>query len=347
MSSPLFPCLRHRISAGRSLPLLQTLQKRHARVHDVRFLATHIDPEAKVVDKYREKLRRKARAEGLRDEHELREAYKAKIEAARRKAASLRSSSALSSTDVASESTITSTPTSSPFPAAPPAPQASQSYNQSPPSSSTAASRPPPGVKPLSAYLDIPKTLALPSETISNLWRLRHASSPTSLCATIPLETYTNISATARQHPQFILPLPRKDSSTETPKAGAETDVGTGAEIHFLQWTFPTPTTATVLFTHLAEYKLRGEYAQPHTTITHHLDLAPEKGIVLLVGQVVEGRGVSVEEAKWLVMCLQRFYGGVGEREQEGKRRRLLEMFSQGDGGFRVEDLVEEAERVI
>ena len=100
----------------------------------------------------------------------------------------------------------------------------------------------------------------------------------------------------------------------------------------------------SVLFTHLAEYKLRGEFSQPHTTITHHLELAQDKGLVLLQGQVVEGRGVSVDEAKWLVMCLQKFYGVGGERSE---RKRLLELFGKGDASFKLEDLVEEAEKII
>ena len=118
---------------------------------------------------------------------------------------------------------------------------------------------------------------------------------------------------------------------------------GKGAEIHFLQWTFPSPTTSTVLFTHLAEFKLRGEYAQPHTTVTHHLDLASNKGLVLLHGHVVDGRGITVDEGKWLLMCLQRFYGA----EHELRRKRLLEQFSQGDSEFKVEELLEEAEKIV
>jgi ATP synthase F1 complex assembly factor 1 len=145
----------------------------------------------------------------------------------------------------------------------------------------------------------------------------------------IPLDVYKKLEATAKQHPHFILPLPKE---------------GQGAEIHFLQWAFPAENTVTVLFTHLAEYKLRGEFSQPHTTITHHLELAEDKGLVLLQGQVVEGRGVSVDEAKWLVMCLQKFYGVGGEKSE---RRRLLEMFRKGDPEFKVEDLVEEAEKVV
>ena len=119
---------------------------------------------------------------------------------------------------------------------------------------------------------------------------------------------------------------------------------GQGAEIHFLQWTFPTSTTATVLFTHLAEFKLRGEFSQPHTTVTHHLDLAGPKRLVLLQGHVVEGRGMTVDEGKWLLICLQKFYGG-GEEKTE--RKKLLEQFSQGDGGFKVEELLEEAEKIV
>jgi len=170
--------------------------------------------------------------------------------------------------------------------------------------------------------------LELPQKEIEYIWRLRHASDPQSLCAILPNQIYNRIATTARRHPQFILPLPKEEQ---------------GAEIHFLQWTFPTPTTATVLFTTLAEFKLRGEYAQPHTTVTHHLDLADSKDLILLNGTVVDGRGVTVEEARWLLMCLQKFYGGEGNAD----RKKLLEQFSQGDGGFKVEELLEEAEKVV
>lgn len=209
---------------------------------------------------------------------------------------------------------------SSPFPPPPPAPRIP---TETAPSSST------PGIKTLSSYLDIEKSRKLPQKELEAIWRLRHANDAQSLCATIPLSVYEPIEATAKKHPYFILPLPKE---------------GQGAEIHLLQWTFPAENTVTVLFTHLAEYKLRGEFSQPHTTITHHLEFAEERGVVLLQGQVVEGRGVSVDEAKWLVMCLQKFYGISGEKSE---RRRLLELFGKGDSAFKVEDLVEEAEKIV
>ena len=97
-----------------------------------------------------------------------------------------------------------------------------------------------------------------------------------------------------------------------------------------------------MLFTHLAEYKLRGAFSQPHTTVTHHAELAAAKGVVLVQGDVLAGKGVSVEEGRWLLMGLQKFYGWEGS----GERGRLLEQFSGGDGEFALEKLVEEAERV-
>ena len=195
--------------------------------------------------------------------------------------------------------------------------------------SSASSSKPPPGIKTLSSFIDVEKTRNLPQREIETIWRLRHASNPTSLCATIPLNVYDAITRTARKHPQFILPLPRE---------------GQGAEIHFLQWTWPSEDTSTVLFTNLAEFKLRGEFSQPHTTVTHHLEFAEDKGLVLLQGQVVDGKGVSAEEAKWLLMCLQKFYGQTAE---ETPRRKLMEKFSAGDAdGFKVEELLEEAEKI-
>jgi ATP synthase mitochondrial F1 complex assembly factor 1 len=105
---------------------------------------------------------------------------------------------------------------------------------------------------------------------------------------------------------------------------------------------------STVLFTHLASYKLHGAYAPPHTTITHHLDLADSHGLVLLNGSVMKDSGVNVEEGRWLVMFLQKFYdfeghgGGFGKEKRQG----LLQKFSKGDETFKIEELLDEAERV-
>lgn len=216
-------------------------------------------------------------------------------------------------------------------------------------------------MKTLSSYIDVQKTMDLPPREIETIWRLRHAHNKQSLCAAIPTDIFSSIHSTARRHPQFILPgLPRKETTDgQDPTSPAPE----GAPIHFMQWTFPGPDTATVLFTHLAEYKLRGEYAQPHTTMTHHLELSQPKGLVLCQGSVVPDRGVSVEEGKWLIMCMQKFYNTktIAEIEAEAaaaaaesdvgtqlqkQRRRLVEQFSQGDSNFKVEELLDQAERL-
>ncbi|KAL9609824.1 MAG: hypothetical protein Q9167_005429 [Letrouitia subvulpina] len=294
----------------RSVPRLRFSQRRWAQVHDVRFLVTHQQTN-NVTEKYREKLQKKAWEEGLSSVDELKTAYKEKIQAEKTKAAAPPSGPSQKQT----------------LPFSPPPPPPSTSSNPSAPQQASSKTQSA-GLKTLSSYLDITKTVDLPQQEIEYIWRLRHASNSSTLCATIPASSYNAIESTARRFPQFILPLPRPS---------------TGAEIHFLQWAFPSPETATVLFTHLAEYKLRGEYSQPHTTVTWHTELKDAKGLVLMRGEVVGGRGVSVEEGKWLVMCLQRFYGGGGGEIRRG----LVESFGRGDENFKVEDLVEEAEKIV
>lgn len=324
------------------------VQRRFAQVQDVRFLATHGAPE-RIVDRYKNKLEKKAKEEGLESISQLKEVYKEKITEARKKASTL-----VPKAPVSSEAAGLHHP-----PPQPPQPQTK--------SPSKAPKTGVPGIKPLSSYLDLEKVSELPSKEVEVIWRLRHARDPLSLCAVIPLETYKRIYNTAKEHPQFILPLPRPSAEDDAAVAKQSESGFTGgsrtaADIHFLQWGFfppagppPAPEvqtsnnhTSTVLFTHLAHYKLHGAYAPPHTTITHHLDLADSHGLVLMNGGVVDGKGVSIEEGRWLLMCLQKFYdfeghgGGIGKE----KRQTLLQNFSKGDQEFDLTLLVDEAERI-
>lgn len=209
--------------------------------------------------------------------------------------------------------------------------------------------------------MDVEKIRELPQKEIEALWRLRHANNPTHISAAIPLNTYKRIFTAARQNPQFILPLPRQQTSEEQPgEQSAEAAAAqTTADIHFLQWAFHPPAeefprtlaetennhTSTVIFTHLGAYQLHGAYAQPHTTVTHYLDLADDKGLVLMHGQVVPDRGVSTSEATWLVSCVQRFYDFEGQAS--GRKGELLRMFTKGDvENFKVEELLQETEKI-
>lgn len=294
-------------------------------MHDVRFVATTQSPR-NIAEKYREKLDRKAREEGLQDMGELKAAYADKIRELKQKdSVSVPGLDALLADEPAPQAQ-TQTQTS--------LGRASSADPPPPPTPSTAASGKP-TIKPLSSILDLPKARQLPTKELSAIWRLRHASSSNSLCAVIPATTYQSIEQTAKQHPTFVLPVPRAEA---------------GAEIHFLQWMFDGESqTSTVLFTQLAEYKMRGEWAQPHTSVTHYYDAelatARDEGVVLMAGNVVEGRGASVQDAQWLVMLLQRFYGAEG-LQGAGEKRKLLEAFGRGGGDFSVEKLLEESEKL-
>lgn len=321
------PALRRLITA----PLRATRfanQRRWAQVHDIRLLVTTQPPQA-VLDKYREKLDQKAKSEGLGSINDLKAAYADKIEAERR-------NNAIEHPPIPQ---APETPISQPNKDLPDGQIEPDKSRQPPKTPPTGADKP--AIKALDDIIDLPKARELPDKELTAIWRLRHAGSPQNLCAVIPAAAYEVMEEAARKAPQFVLPVPHPTQ---------------GAEIHFLQWTFDAESkTSTVLFTQLAEYKQRGEFAQPHTTITHHLDLASERGLIMMQGQVVDGRGVKPEEAKWLVMCLQRFYGGWesegveldGERKQRAEERKnLLEWFAAGDSRFSVDKLMEEAERV-
>ncbi|EXJ65117.1 hypothetical protein A1O7_01457 [Cladophialophora yegresii CBS 114405] len=358
MSSTLSFALRRSIGLFSHHNSVLRTQRRFARVHDVRFVATQNKKE-QILDRYREKLEQKAKSEGHDSISSLKEAYKDKVE-------SYKSANPVPLPTAASQPQATN---HSPFQQPPPPPPAPQSTSPSQAGNAPATqSSGAPGIRPLSSYLDLGKVSSLPNKEVEYIWRLRHANDPLSLCAVIPLEIYNRIYRTARRHPQFVLPLPRpvaEDGSGDVKQADQGFESGaarSAADIHFLQWGFHPPAatrsnpvantanthTSTVLFTHLAAFKVHGTYAQPHTTITHHLDLADSHGLVLLNGSVVKGRGVSVEEGRWLLMCLQKFYdyeghgGGIGREKRQG----LLEKFSKGDQGFDLEELVDEAERV-
>jgi ATP synthase F1 complex assembly factor 1 len=292
-------------------------------VHDVRFFAAHQRPD-KVLEKYKEKLEQKAKEEGLRNAEELRAAHAQKIEQLRKKAIVPGANAPLSAQAPPSPHEISSSIPYQPPP--PPTPQESPSPQ---PKKKSAP------IRTLDSFIDVEAFSTFSIKDIERGWRLRHASDEQSLCALVAADTFQRVAKTAKAHPQFILPLPKE---------------GQGAEIHFLQWAFPTETTATVLFTGLAEFKLRGEFAQPHTTITYHRDMEKSNGVILLEGRVQENRGIAVDEAKWLLMCLQKFYGFEAKSESAKvnfeNRQKLMRQFSGGDENFKLEELLEEAEKV-
>ncbi|KAH8844854.1 hypothetical protein MCOR27_002098 [Pyricularia oryzae] len=333
------PMLRQSISRCRPLQLFKQ-QRRWAEVHDIRFLTT-TRPRQNIAEKYREKLDRKAKSEGLTGIDELKQAYAERIKEQRKAAAAIAPPGLDKILADEPAARATQTVESGANTAGTPTEQSSNSSSkpETTPAKDSSGSQ----VKPLSAIVDLPKVRQLPVPELTEIWRLLHTTDPKSLCAVVPAPTYKAMEALARQRPQFVLPVPHPEQ---------------GAEMHFLQWTFDAATgTSTVLFTQLAEYKNRGEFAQPHTTVTHHPDLADDKGVVLMQGSMVDNRGVKIADAQWLVMCLQRFYGGwdpalsaggsrLQSEERAKARRELVEWFGTGNENFSIEKLLAEAERL-
>ncbi|KAF1914882.1 ATP11 protein-domain-containing protein [Ampelomyces quisqualis] len=328
------PTLRHCLR--QPLPNPRIIQRRWARVQDVRLLATD-GAQERVLAKYKEKLERVAKEKGFRDVKELKEQYRDKIEELRKQAIVPGATGPLTlpPSPAASPSQPQAAPSShkSPWPSPPPPPT---------PRSSTAP--PPPGVKTLNSFLDLEKVRGLPEKEVQALWRLRHASNPQSIHFAVPAGVFRSLLQTAKNHPAFVLPIPREIPVEDGSVAGEGVKTQQAAELHYLQFAHPHVDTTTLLFTSLAEFKLRGEFASPHTTVTFHQELADSHGLVLGQGMVIENKGVTVDEARWLVMCMQKFY----VQSEEGKGRgELLNMFTKGDSRFQVERLIDEAEKVV
>ncbi|KAI1518757.1 F1F0 ATP synthase assembly protein Atp11 [Pyrenophora tritici-repentis] len=337
------PTLRHALRQPLVNP--RATQRRWAQVQDVRrFLVTH-DSQERILAKYREKLESKAKEKGLRDLNELREQYKDKIEELRKQAivpgatgpltpplSPQQTSASPQQTNSPSDSkTTNSSAPKSPWPSPPPPP------------GSGSPSAPPPGVKTLNSFLDLDKVRTLPEKEVQALWRLRHAGNPQSIHFAVPANTFSQLLRSAKQHPSFVLPVPRQ-IPVDSPSADGQAQTQQAAELHYLQFLHPHVDTTTLMFTTLAEFKLRGEFASPHTTITFHQELTESHNLVLGQGLVIENRGVSLDEARWLVMCMQKFY--VQTAEGKG-RSELLDMFTRGDSGFQVDRLIDEAEKIL
>ena len=280
--------------------------------------------------RYRDKLESKARQEGKKDVDELKEQYRDKINELRRKAVVPGATGPLTPPPSPQDETLAGQPhpPPSPWPSPPPPPSAAA----------------PPGVKTLASFLDVSKVRPLPEKEVQALWRLRHASNPQSIHFVVPADTFSSLLKTAKQNPSFVLPVPREIPKEGTPEGQAPTETQQAAELHYLQFAHPHVDTTTLLFTSLAEFKLKGEFASPHTTVTFHQELVDSHGLVLGQGAVMENRGVSLDDARWLVMCMQKFY--VQTAEAQG-RAELLHQFTRGDSAFTVERLIDEAEKVL
>ena len=332
------PALRHCLR--QSLVNPRASQRRWAQVQDARrFLVTH-DSQERILAKYREKLESKAKQQGLKDLDELREQYKDKIEELRKQAIVPGATGPLTPPPSPVQHASASPDSKTAYPS----PQKSPWPSPPPPPGAGSPNAPPPGVQTLNSFLDLDKVQSLPEKEVEALWRLRHAGNPQGIHFAVPAATFSQLLRSAKQHPSFVLPVPRQIPTDGSATADGQAQTQPAAELHYLQFSHPHVDTTTLMFTTLAEFKLRGEFASPHTTVTFHQELAESHNLVLGQGLVIENRGVSVDEARWLIMCMQKFY----VQTAEGKARsELLDMFTRGDSAFQVDRLIDEAEKVL
>lgn len=177
-----------------------------------------------------------------------------------------------------------------------------------------------PPFKTLNSYIDVEKVRALGEKEISVIWRARFK--PDQLCSIVPITVFDRLAVNAKKYPSFIIPLKRE---------------GQGHELHFVQWNFTGTDTVHVIFTTLAEYKLHGEFSNPHMTLTFHTELS-DKNLVLMNGD----NSGDLNSAQLLILNLQNFYGGLGDTPAV----KLLQAFNQGLTEFSLEKLIEESDKL-
>ncbi|BAO42011.1 protein ATP11 [Kluyveromyces marxianus] len=198
--------------------------------------------------------------------------------------------------------------------------------------------------KTLDSFLDVEKVKNLSKQECEFLWRARWANKDNVLTAVVPIDVWNKMSALAKENPYFVIPLPRESAvveGNEESNAAPADKKEPAVEMHYIQWQFVGPKTVHCIMTTLAEFKLHKEYARPHTTLQFHLDLAEDKNIVLMNGQVETDSNVTLPESQLLVLNVQRFYGAMGQDTSFAKKRvQLLKDFTSGSPQFNVDLLV-------
>ncbi|AET37790.1 Atp11p Ecym_2031 [Eremothecium cymbalariae DBVPG len=190
--------------------------------------------------------------------------------------------------------------------------------------------------KTLNSFLNVEKMKQLSKQEVEFLWRARWMEKDNMLNAVVPVDVFNKMSSNAKSNPILVLPLPRDIQAANTEGQGEQ-----GIEMHYIQWQFVGPKTVHCIMTSLAEYKLHKGFARPHTTFQFHLDLAEEKKIVLMNGQVETDANISLQEAQLLLLNVQRFYGAMGDHTTMAKARlKILKDFNTGSSDFNVDLLI-------
>ncbi|KAJ3036176.1 hypothetical protein HDV00_003032 [Rhizophlyctis rosea] len=214
-----------------------------------------------------------------------------------------------------------STPSRPPTP--PPSPNSTRGPSSPPPKPTKPAPERKDGlpshVKGLNEIMNMDKIIEEDADRIATIWNAYH-SAKSSVSGVMPAQFYRDLTTRAKTFPMFILPLPR-DS---------------GYEFFLLQFAGHQ-----VFFTPLLEYKTHLENARPHLVLTHYIDLADNKDIVLMSGEVGDQKTLTNSEAQNLVYQMQMFY--VTGKEE---KKRLVEVFHKEPEKFEYALLIDAVEKL-
>lgn len=155
------------------------------------------------------------------------------------------------------------------------------------------------------------------AEEISKIWIEYHKTKDV-LAATLTTAQYETLTARAKEHPIFLLPLPRSE----------------GFEFFMLQFA-----ANTVHFTPLLAYQVHHENAPECLTLVHYTE-TQDKGIVLMRGEY-DTKVLTAQEAQCLANELQMFYYKTDE-----SKSKLLETFTKRPDQFKHMDLIQEVENI-
>ncbi|XP_016977788.2 ATP synthase mitochondrial F1 complex assembly factor 1 [Drosophila rhopaloa] len=155
------------------------------------------------------------------------------------------------------------------------------------------------------------------AEEVSQIWLEYHKTKEV-LAATLSTSQYETLMTRAKEHPVFLLPLPRSE----------------GFEFVMLQFA-----ANTVHFTPLLAYQVHQENAPECLTLVHYTEVE-DKGVVLMRGEY-DTKVLTAQEAQCLANELQMFY----LKPDEGKLS-LLETFTRKPDEFKHMDLIKEVENI-
>jgi len=170
--------------------------------------------------------------------------------------------------------------------------------------------------EPLSKIMKIELVQDKEASEISKIWNDYHLQKDV-IAATMPTNSFEEITAKAQKYPTFLFPIPRTQ----------------GYEFIVCQFY-----RNTVHFTPLLNYQVHKENAPECLTITHYTEFKDSKGIVLMRGEF-DKNVINAQEAQCLANQLQLYYS-----QNNPEKLRLLELFTKKPDEFKHMDLIKQIE---